>query len=197
LVTILVSIRIRHARFAKSGNHVLTNDLTSENVAPESRFRFRGPSPADGRALWRLAADVGLDLNSPYAYVLWGEYFADTSVVAISDSVGGDEDMVGFVTGFCPPRKADTLFVWQIGVAGRARRRGLGGRMLDELLDRTGARFVEATVTPDNEASAALFRSIGARHDAPVEETPLFAAELFPDGHEPEVRFRIGPLRRR
>jgi L-2,4-diaminobutyric acid acetyltransferase len=53
---------------------------------------------------------------------------------------------------------------------------------------------VEATVTPDNSASAALFRSLAARHDTAVEEEPAFAAELFPGGHDAEVRFRIGPL---
>lgn len=182
----------RPHRRARCGNHVPTNDLDSENVAPELRLRFRTPSPDDGRALWRLAAEVGLDLNSPYAYVLWGEYFADTSLVAVA----GDE-VVGFVTGFRPPRDAETLFVWQIGVAEGARRTGLGARMLDHLIAGTGVSFLEATVTPENAASEALFRSVGTRHDAPVDATPLFAADLFPDGHEAEVRFRIGPFRRR
>ena len=168
-----------------------TNDLDPETVVPEGELRFRSPTPSDGEALWRLAGEVGLDLNSPYAYVLWGEHFAGTSVVA---SVGGDT--VGFVTGFRPPEDHDTLFVWQIAVAASTRRSGLGARMLDHLLQRTGVSYLEATVTPDNEASQALFRSVGTRHDAPVDVAPLFAADLFPDGHEPEVRFRIGPLRR-
>ncbi len=166
-----------------------TNDLASENVAPEPGLRFRTPSPSDGRALWELAGEVGLDLNSPYAYVLWGEHFAATSLVAERDGAA-----VGFVTGFHPPELPDTLFVWQIGVAAAARRTGLGARMLDHLLERTGARFLDATVTPDNTASAALFRSVATRHDAEVVEAPLFGAELFPEGHEAEVRFRIGPL---
>jgi hypothetical protein len=82
---------------------VPTNDLDSENVAPELHLRFRTPSPTDGRALWELAAEVGLDLNSPYAYVLWGEYFAGTSLVA-TDADGA----VGFVTGFHPPEDPGT-----------------------------------------------------------------------------------------
>ena len=168
-----------------------TNDLAPETVAPEVDLRLRTPSPDDGEPLWRLAGEVGLDLNSPYAYVMWGEYFAGTSVVAES---GGT--IAGFVTGFSVPARPDTLFVWQIGVAASARRTGLGATMLDHLLERTGARYLEATVTPDNDASAALFRSVGTRHDAPVTEGLAFAADLFPDGHEPELRFRIGPLRR-
>ena len=166
-----------------------TNDLASENVAPELGLRLRRPSPDDGEPLWRLAGEVGLDLNSPYAYVMWGEYFAGTSVVADLDG-----SVAGFVIGFRVPEDPDTFFVWQVGVAARARRTGLAAAMVDHLLERTGARFLEATVTPDNAASAALFRSVGTRHGAPVDVGPAFSADLFPDGHEPELRFRIGPL---
>jgi L-2,4-diaminobutyric acid acetyltransferase len=49
-------------------------------------------------------------------------------------------------------------------------------------------------VTPSNVASETLFRRFGARHGAPVATDELFAEELFPPGHEAEVRFRIGPL---
>ena len=75
-----------------------------------------------------------------------------------------------------------------------ARGRGLAGQMLDELAERTSLLHLEATVTPTNAASAALFRGFGARHGAPVVEDPAFPAELFPGGHEAEVRFRIGPI---
>lgn len=166
-----------------------TNHLASESSPAGVPLRFGAPSPGDGESMWRLAQEVGLDLNSPYAYVLWGEYFATTSLVAHS----GD-DLVGFVSGFRPPHEPDSLFVWQIGVAPAARRTGLGGRMLDSLIERVGATRMVATVTPDNLASAALFRAVGTRHHAPVVEELAFSAALFPDGHEAEVRFTIGPL---
>ncbi|HEX6239230.1 MAG TPA: diaminobutyrate acetyltransferase [Acidimicrobiales bacterium] len=167
--------------------------------------RFRPPTPRDGRALWELAGAVGLDLNSPYAYVLWGDRFSASSIVAVADAgfagagtEGSGRDagagIVGFVAGFHPPDDPATIFVWQIGVAAPARGSGIGGRMLDELVSRTGARWLEATVTPSNGASAALFRSVGTRHDTSVEEELVYPADLFPDGHEPEVLFRIGPL---
>lgn len=133
---------------------------------------------------------MGLDLNSPYAYVLWGDHFSDTSVVALAPG----ETVVGFVTGFHPPRDPATIFIWQVGVSESVRGEGVGGRMLDELLERTGARWLEATVTPSNEASAALFRGTAARHRAEVHEELVYPGDLFPDGHEPEVRFRVGPL---
>lgn len=142
--------------------------------------------------MWHLARSVGLDVNSPYAYVLWGDLFAESSTVAVT----GAGDVVGFVTGFHPPADSATLFVWQIGVATEVRGRGLGAQMLDELLTRSAARWLEATVTPSNAASTALFRGIASRHSAPVDETLAYPGELFPEDHEPEMRFRIGPLRR-
>lgn len=167
--------------------------------APETRaittgaVRYRLPTPSDGRALWHLARSVRLDLNSPYAYVLWADEFSASSIVAEVDVAEAD-GIVGFVTGFHPPRDPSTLFVWQIGVAPEARDRGIGAGMLDELLARCGARWLEATVTPSNTASAALFRGTAARHATRVEEALVYPGELFAGDHEPEFRFRIGPL---
>ncbi len=136
-----------------------------------------------------LARAVGLDDNSPYAYVMWGDYFASTSVVARR----GDT-VIGFVSGFLAPERPSTLFVWQIGVAASCRRTGLGSRMLDHLVGRVGPSYVEATVTPDNDASAALFRALGSRTGARVDEAMAYPSDLLGDGHESEVRFRIGPF---
>lgn len=170
-------------------------------------IRCRPPTPSDGRALWQLARSVGLDLNSPYAYVLWSDYFSKSSTIAVAtqDDPGSsagvkssaDNDVgtvVGFITGFHPPADPTTLFVWQVGVAVEARGRGLGRQMLDELLARSGARWLEATVTPSNTASIALFRGTASRHGTGVDETLAYPRELFPGDHEPEVRFRIGPF---
>lgn len=154
------------------------------------RLRCRPPTAADGSRLWALADSVGLDLNSPYAYVMWGDHFAGSSTVA--EAVDGE--IVGFVTGFVPPDAPDTLFVWQVGVAEAARGQGVGGRMLDDLLTRRSVRWLEATVTPSNEASAALFRGTAHRHGVDVDRATAYPADLFPGNHEAEVRFRIGPL---
>ncbi|HEX5947157.1 MAG TPA: diaminobutyrate acetyltransferase [Acidimicrobiales bacterium] len=151
---------------------------------------MRPPTPHDGQALWRLADEVGLDLNSPYFYVLWGDRFAGTSTVAET----GTGEVAGFVAGLQVPGDPGTLFVWQIGVAPAARRTGLAGRMLDELIGRTGARWLEATVTPANEASAALFTGVAGRRDAELVVSPAYGADLFPPAHEAELLYRIGPL---
>ena len=155
---------------------------------------FRTARTADGPILWALARANGLDENSPYAYLLWSEYFGDTTVVATAPTDGDGEAPVGFVTAFRRPDEPDTVFVWQIGVDADHRRRGVAGMLLDELVERCGATHLEATVTPSNTASETLFRRFGARHGAPVTTDELFGEELFPPGHEAEVRFRIGPV---
>jgi diaminobutyrate acetyltransferase len=146
----------------------------------------------DGPAIWRLARDCGeLDLNSSYAYLLWCRDFAATSVVARID--GG---LAGFVTGFRRPQTPDTLLVWQVAVDERCRGRRLGRRMLDALIDGPGEppRWLETTVSPGNTASDRMFSSFAAGRGAELERSELFAAEDFPDGHEVELLYRIGPL---
>ncbi len=155
-------------------------------------LRYRFARSDDGPILWALAKANGLDENSPYAYLLWTEYFRDTTVVATTDD---DDTPVGFVTAFRPPNDGEAVFVWQIGVDESQRRRGIAGTLLDELVERCGATHLEATVTPSNTASETLFRRFGARHGAPVSTDELFGTDLFPPGHEAEIRFRIGPLR--
>ncbi|GAA3746161.1 L-2,4-diaminobutyric acid acetyltransferase [Spinactinospora alkalitolerans] len=154
------------------------------------------PSLDDGRHLWRLAHDSGLDINSPYAYVLWCHDFA-TTCVAARDAEG---ELRGFVTGYVRPDHPDTYFLWQVAVDPGFRGRRLARRMLDHIGDRIAARgltYLEATVTPDNAASRALFASFARDRGAELTWTPLFEREHFPQdghGHEPEELVRIGPL---
>jgi L-2,4-diaminobutyric acid acetyltransferase len=162
---------------------------SSTTSAQHSTLDYRLARLEDGAALWSLARSNDLDENSPYAYLLWSEYFRSTTVVATDDR----DAAVGFVMAFLRPDDPDTVFVWQVGVAADHRRRGIAGRLLDELFERTGARAVEATVTPSNSASQTLFRRFGERHGLAVAVEPLFPEELFPTGHEAELRFRISP----
>ncbi|MFE1784567.1 diaminobutyrate acetyltransferase [Streptomyces sp. NPDC059506] len=154
------------------------------------------PRVEDGAAIWRIARDSGaLDLNSSYAYLLWCRDFARTSVVVR----GADGEPVGFTTGYIRPERPDTLVVWQVAVDDSQRGRGLAAAMLDALTERLrphGVRQVETTISPDNTASNRLFTSFGERHRAAVEREVLFHGGLFPDEHEPEVLYRIGPLAR-
>jgi L-2,4-diaminobutyric acid acetyltransferase len=148
------------------------------------------PSKEDGAAIWRIARDSGkLDLNSSYAYLLWCHDFADTSAVARVDG-----EVVGFVIGYRRPAAQDTVVVWQVAVAASQRGKGTAAALLDTVVRRTGVTHVETTITPDNDASNALFRSLADRWGAEMSVAGEFAAGEFPDEHESEVMFRIGPL---
>ena len=156
--------------------------------------RMRAPTAEDGADIWALVKDTRvLDVNSPYSYLMLGEYFPETCVVAERR-----DGLVGFVSAFLPPRQDDTVFVWQVAVAKKTGRRGLGKAMLRELLERPacdGVRWLEATVTPSNRPSAALFRSLARDLESPCKITEGFPSEAFPgSSHEAEHRFRIGPL---
>jgi len=153
------------------------------------------PTKADGSALWRIARDSQkLDLNSSYAYLLWCHDFSDTSVVARVDG-----ETVGFITGYRRPSVPDTAVVWQVAVDSSQRGRGLAGKLLDALFTRltgAGVRYLETTITADNEASIALFSSFAKRWGADLTREELYATADFPaDGqHDPEDLYRIGPL---
>lgn len=160
--------------------------------APSAVVRFQRPTLDDGAAMWRIARDSKtLDLNTSYAYLLWARDFAANSVVATVDGAPA-----GFVTGYRRPDEPSTLMVWQVAVDERHRGHGLARRMLDELADRgQGAiTHLETTITEDNTASVALFTSFANGREAHLERTPLFEAPLFPDGHDTEFLFRIGPF---
>lgn len=156
----------------------------------------RAPRATDGAAMWALVREVGtLDPNSAYLYILLADRFADTCAVAERDG-----RLVGMLTGFRPPGDLETYFVWQIGVSPQARGEGLAGRMLDEVVARhPEVRFVEATVSPSNEASLALFHAFARRRRAALQTSHGYGAEVFPTlpgqlGHEPEPLLRIGPF---
>nr|WP_325051978.1 diaminobutyrate acetyltransferase [Actinomadura harenae] len=157
----------------------------------------------DGPELWRMARESEvLDVNSPYSYTLWCRDFGATSIVARDREDPERHDAgraCGFVSGYLRPDAPDTLFVWQVAVDRDRRGRGLARLMLDGLAERLvprGARALEATVTPGNTASAALFGSFARDHGAELTRTPLFGPDLLPGGHDPETLFRIGPLGR-
>jgi diaminobutyrate acetyltransferase len=125
-------------------------------------------------------------------YLLGASHFADTSVIA---RVGGRT--VGFVFGYRRPDAPDTLFVWQVAVDAEHRGKRIGHGMLAALVDRLKPRYLEASVTPDNAASAALFTGFARANGVPVENREvLFTASHFPAGttHHAEVLFRIGPF---
>jgi L-2,4-diaminobutyric acid acetyltransferase len=157
--------------------------------------RIEAPTVDDGVEVWRIARDSKvLDVNSRYAYLLWCRDFAETTVVARAG-----RRVLGFVTGYRRPEEPNTLLVWQVAVDAAARGQGLAGRMLNSLFDRVPeVDHLETTITPDNDASIALFTKFAKRRGAPVKVDELFSGELLAPGehddHEPENKYRIGPI---
>lgn len=168
----------------------MTTTTASDPVSASTVLRT--PGPHDGPRMHELVvAGGGLDVNSPYAYVLGARFFAATSVIA-----EGPAGPAGFVLGVAPPERPDTLFVWQVGVAPEARGEGLALRMLHHLADAVGPTYLEATVTPSNEASQRLFRAFARDRDAELDVTRWVESDAL-GGAEPEDLHRIGPLPRR
>jgi L-2,4-diaminobutyric acid acetyltransferase len=156
----------------------------------------RRPRPEDAAPLRRLIGEVGtLEQNSCYSYLLLCTHFASTCLLAERRG-----ELVGFVLAYRPPSHPEWLFVWQVGVSSSARGVGLGRRMLTELIDQPAARsarFLTATVSPDNAASLALFRGFARAQEVPCEHGPGFASALFDAPHPDEHLLRIGPLKGR
>lgn len=154
---------------------------------------IRVPRPADGATMRRLAREAGgLDVNSTYYYIMMCSYFSSTCRIACSG-----ESAVGFVTGFRPSDISRTLLIHQIGVSPEWRGKGIGKSMLLALLaGRDGApEFIEATISPSNLASRALFNWLSRKIRADQQFRPEFTADLFlPELHEPEDTVRIGPI---
>jgi L-2,4-diaminobutyric acid acetyltransferase len=150
--------------------------------------------------MWHLASrSPGLDLNSPYTYLILCRHFSRTCLVARAP-----EGLAGFVTGYLLPDRTDTLFIWQIAVASTHRRTGLGRRLVDSLLTDLvplGIRHLQATVTPGNEASLALFSAVARDYGVECRRSPFFSAEMFPaqdpaSPHQPELLLHLGPFDR-
>ena len=155
---------------------------------------LRRPVSEDGAAVHQLIGNCPpLDTNSLYCNLLQATHFSATSVAAELNGA-----LVGFISGYIVPERPDTLFIWQVAVAEEGRGMGLAGRMLQEILARPAcaeARHLETTITPDNEASWALFRSLARKLDASCADSVMFDRERHFNGqHDSEMLLRIGPF---
>ncbi len=149
---------------------------------------LRAPGPRDGARIWQLVADCPpLDRNSMYFNLIQCDHFAQTCILAEQ----GDK-LLGWVSGHVPPSRPGTLFVWQVAVDAEARGMGLGRQMLAQLVERTGARRIETTITKDNDASWGLFRGFAGAREAELRSTPHFTRDVHFDGaHATEHLVRI------
>ncbi len=166
------------------------------SAVPEPSFalRINAPGPEHGVAVHDLvAACPPLDRNSLYANLLQCSHFAPTCALAQQ----GDE-VVGWVSGYIPPAAPTVWFLWQVAIAPTLRGQGLAQRLIADILARpacAGVRFLETTITPDNEASWRLFRGVAKRLGAPMAHEVGFDRDRhFAGRHDTEMLVRIGPF---
>lgn len=155
---------------------------------------LRSPLPTDAGPLHALlVASPPLAANSVYCNLLQCLHFSDTSVAAVS----GDE-IVGFISAYCPPNEPETLFVWQVVVAESLRGSGLAKQMLHWLIAQPGtekATRLATTITLKNTATWALFDSFARDCGVIPAKHLLFQKEHhFANQHDDEYLLRINPL---
>lgn len=155
---------------------------------------LRLPTLDDGPAAHQLIQQCPpLDTNSAYCNLLQCDHFADTSVAAEHSKA-----LVGFISGYRIPSRPDTLFIWQVAVAASARGTGLATRMLEEILSRPqtkGVRYIETSITADNDASWALFKKFAGALCCTLSAGDWMDREQhFNDQHASEQLVRIGPF---
>jgi L-2,4-diaminobutyric acid acetyltransferase len=134
-----------------------------------------------------------LDVNSSYCNLLHCSHFAKTSVAAYAH-----KDLIGFISGYLIPERPDTLFIWQVAIAKQARGLGLASQMLAHLIARPQSgmvNYVETTITQDNQASWALFKSLAKTRSAEFQSAEWMDKKAhFAGLHDSEALIRIGPL---
>ncbi|MBL4608541.1 MAG: diaminobutyrate acetyltransferase [Pseudomonadales bacterium] len=145
-------------------------------------------------AVFRLIESCPLlDINSSYCNFLQCSHFANTSVVAEMNGA-----LVGFISGYAIPERPDTLFVWQVAVAEKARGLGLASRMLTHILARAHCidiAYLETTITENNHASWALFKSLAKAQSAGFQSSGWMDKDTHFFGlHDSEALVRIGPF---
>ena len=170
--------------------------MTSDS-ANSTAIVLRPPVKDDGYRLHQLVAECPpLDPNSIYCNLLQCSHFAATGVAAEKQG-----DLVGFISAYIPPGQPETVFVWQVAVHEKGRGAGLAKRMLKDIVARDacqGVTHMETTITGDNDASWALFRSFARDMGAELTHHEHFEKHAhFGGHHDSEFLLRIGPFTKR
>jgi len=182
-------------KFNKSVKISTLSMTDSEVLLDADGVAIRTALEGDGALLWTLARDSGgIDLNSPYAYMMQCRNFKNTCMVA---EVFGAP--AGFVTAHRVSGRTDVLFVWQVAVLREFRGLGIAHRLLAGLVEQAaclGVRKLEATVTQSNKASEALFTAFAKARGAKLDIRAGFVETDFPEDerHEAERLFTIQPI---
>lgn len=155
----------------------------------EKAILFKHPELSDGPGVYSLV-DVckPLDLNSRYLYLLQCSHFRSSCVTAWLGS-----ELVGWVSGYpindSSSEQNNVFFVWQVAVGPQARGQRLGARMIEWLLARQqGVQKIHTSITPDNEASWGLFKSLAKSWGAELTSKDWFESDRHFAGHHETER---------
>ena len=153
------------------------------------------PKKENAKEIFTLIKDTKiLDLNSEYLYLLQTTHFSDYCCVALLEN-----KVVGFVSGYIHPQHTDVYFVWQVGVDSGMRGQGLASQMILSILNRENLKninYVHTTISPSNLASQRVFEKLAKKFNVAVEKKILFEIKDFCNGHEEEVLYTIGPIKK-
>ena len=156
------------------------------------KFRIRNVVLQDIKEVYRLlvANRPYVGLNSRYTYFLLAKDFSETCLVAEQGN-----KIIAFSSGYVPPDRRETFFIWEVVVHQDYRGKGLQKRLVLKQIKIANAKYFEGTVNPSNEASKRNFCELAQLLNTKYEEKILFSEEDFEnDGHEPEILFRVGPI---
>ncbi|MBD3262079.1 MAG: diaminobutyrate acetyltransferase, partial [Candidatus Altiarchaeales archaeon] len=156
---------------------------------------FGKPGKKDAAGVYELVKESPpLDLNSFYSYLLLCTHYRDTCVVGKAEG-----RVASFLSAYFPPKKSDTVFIWQIAVDKSLQEKGVASAMVKHLLKRRNLsmiKYVEATVTPENKNSSIFFKRLAEKLGGGFNEKTLFREKDFAGiEHEKEVLFTIGPIK--
>ena len=157
-------------------------------------MEITSPKSEDGAAVHDLvAACPPLDTNSLYMNLIQTTHFAQTCALAREDG-----EVIAWVSGHIPPEEPDTYFLWQVAVGEKARGKRLPKKLIADIFSRPACknvRYLKTTITPDNDASWGLFRSVARWLGAPLKDDLFFDKERhFKGRHDSEVLVTIGPF---
>ncbi len=156
------------------------------------KFKIRNVVLQDIKEVYNLltANRPYVGLNSRYTYFLLAKDFSNTCVVAEFEG-----KIVAFSSGYISPTKNDTFFSWETVVDRDFRGNQLQKSMLLQQITAAGAKYLEGTINPSNQASKRNFQELAQMLETNCEETLLFSEEDFEnDGHEAEILCRVGPI---
>lgn len=161
-----------------------------------SSQRLRPPGVNDGVLVHDLISRCSpLDENSLYCNLLQCSHFNQTCAVAEDNGA-----VVGWVSGYIRPDREDRLFIWQVAIAPEMRGRGLGIRLIRDILARdccAGVSGIDTTITATNASSRSLFGKLASQLGASITERSCFESAAHFAGRNPtEFLVEIGPIPR-